>query len=390
MLKKETVITIIDELYARMHIPSIIVDDALQPLYPEIAESLFTTLIPIKALIATGKPLIAIEDQIAAYATFPLVIDDTPAYLLCGCILNTFEGREDQKIPAIWKEFLPVSAILTHIASESLTSFQNFVKLLYGSLTHQTIHDEDFNIRYLNSKKIETTDEDILTLRRLIQTTPDYYHWELRFFEAFEKGEFNKLHTLLASLHVYDMEDVPTDIEDTKFKLVSFITILTRHAIKQGASIEASFSLSDLYLQKIKQLYRGSQATDMISEAIKEFYQLIRQSGSAHSYHVYQCIHYIDTHLYDKISLKTLAQHTNLSSSYLSALFKNEMKETMIDFIQRKKIEEAERLLLFTNKSYSEISSLLSFNSQSNFIQIFKKFKGMTPRQCQLEKRKNL
>ena len=72
-----------------------------------------------------------------------------------------------------------------------------------------------------------------------------------------------------------------------------------------------------------------------------------------------------------------------LSESYLSVAFKKEVGETVTNYIQRKKADEAARLLLFTNKSHIEISCLLNYSSQSNFIQIFKKYKLMTPKQYQ-------
>lgn len=390
MLQKDDVIKMMDEFYTRTHIPLILTDESQTPIYPSIAHSLFFAFIPVDQLFATDHLLLMIEDQIAAYAAFPLSLEGVQYHIICGAILGSFEGREEDRYPAQWKEFLSLSAIRSHIATESLPSFQNFVTLLYMSLRYERPKVEYLEPIYLSTRSIDTKDEDLLTLRRLIQSTPEYYQWELKFFEAFANGEFNKINTLFSHLHLYDIETTNTNLEDTKYKLVSLITLLTRATIQKGASVESAFSLSDHYLQKIKQFYQIKEASILILEAIKSFYHLIEQTGDPHSYHIYQCIHYIDTHLYDKLSLKTLTLHTGLSSSYLSALFKKEMGESIVTYIQRKKIEEAERLLLFTNKSYSEISSLLNFNSQSNFIQIFKKFKHMTPRQCQLEKRKNL
>ena len=46
----------------------------------------------------------------------------------------------------------------------------------------------------------------------------------------------------------------------------------------------------------------------------------------------------------------------------------------------RKKIEEAKQLLLFTDYSFQEISSLLNFTSQSHFTQRFKQICGQTPK----------
>ena len=39
--------------------------------------------------------------------------------------------------------------------------------------------------------------------------------------------------------------------------------------------------------------------------------------------------------------------------------------------------------LIYKEKSHIDISCLLNFSSQSNFIQVFKKYKHMTPKQYQ-------
>ena len=45
--------------------------------------------------------------------------------------------------------------------------------------------------------------------------------------------------------------------------------------------------------------------------------------------------------------------------------------------------------LIYKEKSHIDISCLLNFSSQSNFIQIFKKYKHMTPKQYQDSHLKN-
>ncbi|MEZ2716009.1 helix-turn-helix domain-containing protein [Niallia circulans] len=48
-------------------------------------------------------------------------------------------------------------------------------------------------------------------------------------------------------------------------------------------------------------------------------------------------------------------------------------------FITVCKLEEAKNLLLYTNKSISNISNYLCFSSQSHFQTVFKKNYGITP-----------
>ena len=54
---------------------------------------------------------------------------------------------------------------------------------------------------------------------------------------------------------------------------------------------------------------------------------------------------------------------------------------TLTDFILREKIEEAKRLLRYSDKSLSLIANYLGFSSQSHFTKTFKKYAQKTPKQ---------
>ena len=53
---------------------------------------------------------------------------------------------------------------------------------------------------------------------------------------------------------------------------------------------------------------------------------------------------------------------------------------TISEFIMQEKIEEAKRLLILSNHTILEISSLLHFTDQSYFTKTFKKVTGVTPK----------
>lgn len=90
-------------------------------------------------------------------------------------------------------------------------------------------------------------------------------------------------------------------------------------------------------------------------------------------------LNYIDTHIYERITINDLAQSVQKHPTHINSQFKNALGQTVHTYINQKKIVEAKFLLLFTDKSYKEIATLLHFSSQSHFIQVFKRFEKETP-----------
>lgn len=88
---------------------------------------------------------------------------------------------------------------------------------------------------------------------------------------------------------------------------------------------------------------------------------------------------YIKEHLGEKIELAAIAEHVNVSRTYASAIFKEELGITISDFILQERLLEAERMLRETDLSIADISGRLAFCSQSYFTKRFTETKGVTP-----------
>lgn len=99
---------------------------------------------------------------------------------------------------------------------------------------------------------------------------------------------------------------------------------------------------------------------------------------------------YIADHLFVRFSLEELAAYSGCSLSYLRHIFKKEMNQSLMQYIQNKKIEMASQMLRTGRYSCSAISSQLGFCSESYFIVVFKKYTGMTPRQYKMGYRTDL
>lgn len=88
---------------------------------------------------------------------------------------------------------------------------------------------------------------------------------------------------------------------------------------------------------------------------------------------------YIDNNYSTDIKLENLSKMAYMNKFHLIAEFKQSYRVTPIEYLILKRIEVTKNLLISTNHSMEEISSIVGFNSQSYFNQVFRKKVGITP-----------
>jgi len=107
-------------------------------------------------------------------------------------------------------------------------------------------------------------------------------------------------------------------------------------------------------------------------------------SAASHSSEV-DSIHaitaYIDTHAGEPIRVEDLADMCNMSYSYFAKNFKQYYGRSCKEYIEFIRVSKAADLLLFTDFDLSYISQETGFSDSSHLIKIFKKWKGVTPKQ---------
>lgn len=94
-----------------------------------------------------------------------------------------------------------------------------------------------------------------------------------------------------------------------------------------------------------------------------------------------QALDYIDSHFSDEnISLKEVAAYTNVSANYLSAVFSQEMRQTFVEYLTRKRMDRAKELLRQEGKRSAEVAALVGYKDPHYFSFVFRKTQGCTPR----------
>lgn len=88
---------------------------------------------------------------------------------------------------------------------------------------------------------------------------------------------------------------------------------------------------------------------------------------------------YIDENLDANLSLEVLAKVALFSPFHFHRIFKFITKETLNEYVTRRRIEKAALDLLHKNLSITEIAYTYGFSENSSFTRTFKKFYGVSP-----------
>lgn len=82
-------------------------------------------------------------------------------------------------------------------------------------------------------------------------------------------------------------------------------------------------------------------------------------------------IDYIERHLNGKIDLETVAIAVNYSKYHLHRMFTETVGLTIHDYVQRRQLTEAAKLLVFSDKPIIEIAFICGYESQQSFTTAF-------------------
>lgn len=117
----------------------------------------------------------------------------------------------------------------------------------------------------------------------------------------------------------------------------------------------------------------------LVQHICENMEQLIGDSKSNLSPAIRTAKIFIANNYKQDIGLSDVARVVNLSSVYFSGLFKKEMGENFVDYLNRVRIDAAKVLLKDVRNNIGEIAEQCGFSDTRYFAKIFKRSVGITP-----------
>lgn len=115
--------------------------------------------------------------------------------------------------------------------------------------------------------------------------------------------------------------------------------------------------------------------------------QTANKEKSSNQHLVGDVMDYIHDNYFEDITLENLAKRFYVSHYYLCREFKRMTNRTIIQYISVTRISNAQRKIMETDLSITEISNLTGFSNLTNFNRVFKKYAGISPSQYRKEYR---
>ena len=216
-----------------------------------------------------------------------------------------------------------------------------------------------------------------------IQAMEQRYHFENQLMDAVSKGQLHKADMLLSTFSTYSFEQRVTDpVRNAKNYCIIMNTLLRKAAEKGGVHPVYLDSTSSAYAGKIEQQHSLEAIPPLMAEMFRGYCRLVRKhSLKDYSPPVQKALTYIDADLSGNLSLRTLAESLNVSSSYLSSLFRKETGQTLTEHINRRRVMHAMHLLETTRLQVQTIAQHCGIMDVQYFSKVFKRITGKTPKE---------
>lgn len=213
----------------------------------------------------------------------------------------------------------------------------------------------------------------------------DYYYpitEELQLINYVKVGDYESCEVLLG--HIYEENFIKRTLP---LKLVQclFFDIMST-AIKVLDAIK--INLADIFGDNFNPVERltSCETVGDIHQNTAQIYEKIcayingKQKNRHNTELKEVIIQYLQEHYMEEtLSQSVIADQLGISYSYLSKFFNREIGESMVDYINKLRIEKAKMLLTDPSLSLNDIADKVGYTSSKTLIRIFKQCEGITP-----------
>ena len=228
------------------------------------------------------------------------------------------------------------------------------------------------------NKKLEKDLDDVIE-----QRFSNYFEAEgrlLKYVYRLEKVEAQKVMRLM----INDVLETTkgNKLDGITYYFITLTGIVARHLRKYHMSASKAFSFNEACITLVKNKLTEDNIFEIGDELI-EFvtYTITDRKPPLFKHHtVNNVLQFVNKDVESAMSVEGISSKFDVSTSHLSRIFREHVGITLVEYINVRKVEEAQYYLRFSEERISDISDHFHFCNQSYFTRVFKKHTGETPR----------
>ena len=280
------------------------------------------------------------------------------------------------------KELLAYRSRITVINErEALHIVQSCIRLFDPAAeTWDVVEIDDFGQTPGPEKRVESAPLR-MNYSELIQ---ERYQIEQRFISEIEDGNAHGAIKSLRKLQqdVDFLKKMGTTLENERVGAAVVRTILRISALRAGLSaptidlLSRKNTVATINATTVEEIYKEKE------NMIRAFCREIRShKQQKYSNLVLSVIHYIEHQYAEELSIQQIADELSVNVNHLTEIFHRETGSTPSADIRQTRMKQAARLLVSTDLSIQDISSMVGVPDANYFIKLFKKKYSFTPTQ---------
>lgn len=211
-----------------------------------------------------------------------------------------------------------------------------------------------------------------------------FKHYYIHFYEKTKNKE-----------SIFDRYYFPLEIDATPLHLQLVKLLLTNNPERYLREIDPQVydnapTISRYIADNINTpFYTVMEMKGILYQLMSGFFKLSNSKSTDKDRRVVKCLQYIHENINYNLTVAQLAEIACVSKDHLIRIFKSNTKYTPLQYVNLKKIEQAQLLLISSTKSINDIANLLSIENISYFNRLFKQHTEFTPSEFR-EKHRNV
>lgn len=216
-----------------------------------------------------------------------------------------------------------------------------------------------------------------------MRTMERRYAFENELIDAVARGQIHMENQLIGAFSEEAFQMRVTDrLRNAKNYAIIMNTLLRKGAERGGVHPVYIDKLSSALALEIESMSSLGENREFMIHIFRSYCKLVREHSISHlSPIVQKTVILIEADLSANLTLSSLASAQNVSSGYLSTVFKKETGKTLSEFIRDRRVSHAQALLKNTNLQIQTIALHCGIVDVQYFTKTFKKVVGKTPKE---------